>query len=83
MLGLGESKQQLYTTLEDLRAHDVDMLTIGQYLAPSMHHYPVKRYIHPDEFEEIKQVSLAMGFTQVASGPMVRSSYHADQQALC
>ena len=67
--------------LNDLRAHDVDMLTLGQYLQPSAHHLSVKRYVTPDEFEELKLIAIDLGFTQVASGPMVRSSYHADLQA--
>ncbi|MDE2600672.1 MAG: lipoyl synthase, partial [Rhodocyclaceae bacterium] len=65
----------------DLRAHDVDMLTIGQYLAPSGHHLPVVRYVHPDVFDRYAALAKEMGFTHAACGPMVRSSYHADQQA--
>ena len=65
----------------NMREHDVNMLTLGQYLQPSKHHLPVDRYVHPDEFEQLRKVGEAMGFSQVASGPMVRSSYHADQQA--
>ena len=81
MLGLGETKEEVIEVLEDLRKHQVTMLTLGQYLQPSRHHLPVKRYVTPQEFEELKQVAERLGFQQVASGPMVRSSYHADLQA--
>ncbi len=81
MLGLGETMDQVQTTLRDLRAHDVDMVTIGQYLQPSAHHHPVMRYWTPDEFKALEDYGMALGFTHVASGPMVRSSYHADKQA--
>jgi lipoic acid synthetase len=81
MLGLGETMEQVETTLRDLRAHDVDMVTIGQYLQPSPHHHPVMRYWTPDEFKALEDYGMALGFTHVASGPMVRSSYHADKQA--
>ena len=81
MLGLGETREQVLGALRDLRAHDVDMITIGQYLQPSVHHHPVVRYWTPEEFDELHKVGMAMGFTHVASGPLVRSSYHADQQA--
>ena len=81
MLGLGETEAQVLATLRDLRAHDVDMITIGQYLQPSPHHHPVVRYWTPDEFEHLREAGMAMGFTHVASGPLVRSSYHADEQA--
>ena len=81
MLGLGETEAQVLGTLRDLRAHDVDMVTIGQYLQPSPHHHPVVRYWTPDEFESLRDAGMAMGFTHVASGPLVRSSYHADEQA--
>ena len=67
--------------LRDLRAHDVDMVTIGQYLQPTPHHHPVLRYWTPDEFKALEDFGMALGFTHVASGPLVRSSYHADQQA--
>ena len=67
--------------MEDLRAHDVDMLTLGQYLQPSRDHLAVDRYVHPDEFEALKVEGQRLGFSQVASGPLVRSSYQADQQA--
>lgn len=81
MLGLGESEEQVRRSLEDLRAHDVSMLTVGQYLQPTPVHHPVRRYAHPDEFERIKMHALDLGFTHAACGPMVRSSYHADLQA--
>ena len=81
MVGLGEEKDEIIQVMRDLRAHDVEMLTIGQYLQPSAHHLPVSRYVHPDEFEEYRVLGEQMGFTHVASGPMVRSSYHADLQA--
>ena len=81
MVGLGETIEEIEDVMRDLRAHDVDMLTIGQYLQPSKHHHPVMRFVHPDEFERLRVVGEQMGFSHVASGPMVRSSYHADQQA--
>ena len=81
MLGLGEDEAQVQQALEDLRAHDVDMVTIGQYLQPSAHHHPVLRYWTPDEFEALRQFGISVGFTHVASGPLVRSSYHADEMA--
>ncbi len=81
MLGLGESLDEVLQAMRDLRDHGVDMLTLGQYLQPSRHHLPVARFVHPDEFERLREEGVAMGFGQVASGPMVRSSYHADQQA--
>lgn len=81
MLGLGEETEEVIEVMLDMRKHNVDMLTLGQYLQPSVHHLPVKRYVTPDEFDELKQRGLEMGFKQVASGPMVRSSYHADLQA--
>ena len=81
MVGLGESDEEILATLRDLREHDVEMLTIGQYLAPSGHHLPVLRYVHPDTFAMYEQAALALGFTHAACAPMVRSSYHADQQA--
>ncbi len=81
MLGLGETMDQVQGTLRDLRAHDVDMVTIGQYLQPSAHHHPVMRYWTPDEFKALQDYGMSLGFTHVASGPMVRSSYHADKQA--
>lgn len=81
MVGLGETKEELLATLDDLRAHDVDMLTVGQYLQPSKNHLPVDRFVHPDEFAEYAEYARRIGFSQVASGPLVRSSYHADKQA--
>jgi len=82
MLGLGETMEQVQATLRDLRAHDVDMITIGQYLQPSAHHHPVLRYWTPDEFKALEVYGMSLGFTHVASGPLVRSSYHADRQAI-
>lgn len=81
MLGLGETFEQLEQVLKDLRAHDVDMVTIGQYLQPTSHHHPVLRYWTPEEFDEFAKLGYQMGFTHVASGPLVRSSYHADLMA--
>jgi lipoic acid synthetase len=81
MLGIGEEISEVEQVMRDLRAHDCDMLTLGQYLQPSMHHLPLVRYVHPDEFERLGEFGYELGFTHVASGPMVRSSYHADQQA--
>jgi len=81
MVGLGEAREELLATLHDLREHDVEMLTIGQYLQPSKNHLPVARYVHPDEFEEYQDYAYGLGFRHVASGPLVRSSYHADKQA--
>ena len=81
MLGLGEKLDEVIGVLQDLRAHDCDMLTLGQYLQPSRHHLPVRRYVTPEEFNQLKQSAEAMGFVNVASGPLVRSSYHADVQA--
>lgn len=81
MLGLGETLAEVETVMEDLRKHGCDMLTLGQYLQPSRHHLPVARYATPQEFSDLATVAYALGFQHVASGPMVRSSYHADQQA--
>ena len=81
MVGLGETDEEIIQVMRDMRAHDVDMLTIGQYLAPSGHHLPVRRYVHPDTFAMYEREANAMGFMHAAIGPMVRSSYHADQQA--
>lgn len=81
MLGLGETLDEVRAVMQDMRAHDVEMLTLGQYLQPSRHHLPVERFVHPDEFEQLRQLGASLGFSHVASGPMVRSSYHADQQA--
>lgn len=81
MVGLGETDEEILAVLRDLRANGVEMLTIGQYLAPSVHHLPVARYVHPDTFARFEREALAMGFTGAACGPMVRSSYWADKQA--
>jgi lipoic acid synthetase len=81
MVGLGETDEEILVTMQDLRAHDVDMLTIGQYLQPSEHHLPVRRYVNPDQFAAFERAARAMGFVHAAVGAMVRSSYHADQQA--
>ncbi|MCQ4166585.1 lipoyl synthase [Tahibacter harae] len=81
MLGLGETFEQVEGALNDLRAHDVDMVTIGQYLQPTPHHHPVIRYWTPDEFKALEELGYRLGFQHVASGPMVRSSYHADEMA--
>jgi len=81
MVGLGETDDEILAVMRDLRAHGVEMLTIGQYLAPSAHHLPVERYVHPDGFAMFERAAAAMGFRHAAIGPMVRSSYHADQQA--
>ncbi|MGL6291032.1 MAG: lipoyl synthase [Silanimonas sp.] len=81
MLGLGETMDQVKDCLRHLREHDVDMITIGQYLQPTPHHHPVMRYWTPEEFKELEAFGYGLGFTHVASGPMVRSSYHADRSA--
>jgi len=81
MLGLGETDQEIVDVMRDLRQHDVEMLTIGQYLQPSAHHLPVARYAHPETFAMLEREASALGFSHAAVGPMVRSSYHADQQA--
>ena len=81
MLGLGETIEEVEQVMQDMRAHHVEMLTLGQYLQPSKHHLPVDLFVHPDEFESLRLTCKKLGFSQVASGPMVRSSYHADQQA--
>jgi lipoic acid synthetase len=81
MLGLGETREQVEQALRDLRAHDVDMITIGQYLQPTAHHHPVMRYWTPEEFESLAGFGRELGFSHVASGPLVRSSYHADVSA--
>ncbi|MFT6776145.1 MAG: lipoic acid synthetase [Paraglaciecola sp.] len=81
MMGMGEDKHEITEVLKDLRKHDVEMLTLGQYLQPSKHHFPLKRYVHPDEFDELGEIAKDLGFSHAASGPMVRSSYHADKQA--
>lgn len=81
MLGLGETDDEILEVMQDLRNHQVEMLTIGQYLQPSVGHLPVMRYVTPEGFKEFERVALAMGFSNAACGPMVRSSYHADLQA--
>jgi len=81
MLGLGETNEEVLQVMRDLRAHLGDMLTLGQYLQPSLHHLPVERFVTPEEFEQLGHEGESMGFANVASGPMVRSSYHADLQA--
>lgn len=81
MLGLGETDEEILEVMQDLRAHRVDMLTLGQYLQPSTHHLPVTRFVTPERFAWFSAQAEKMGFSQTASGPMVRSSYHADQQA--
>lgn len=81
MLGLGETDEEILEVMRDLRAHKVTMLTLGQYLQPSVHHHPVMRYVDPAIFEDLRVKAEAMGFNNTASGPMVRSSYHADLQA--
>ncbi|WP_445400322.1 lipoyl synthase [Zobellella sp. An-6] len=81
MMGLGETNEEIVEVLKDLREHNVTMLTLGQYLQPSRHHLPVKRYVPPAEFDELKAVADSIGFSHAACGPFVRSSYHADLQA--
>ena len=81
MLGLGETIDEVLEVMKDMREHNIDMLTLGQYLQPSISHLPVSRFVHPDEFDELAVRGREMGFSHVASGPMVRSSYHADRQA--
>ena len=81
MLGLGEELDEVIEVMRDMREHDVEMLTLGQYLQPSKHHLPVERFVTPEEFDALYQTAVNMGFRHVASGPMVRSSYHADLQA--
>ena len=81
MVGLGETDEEILQVMRDMREHDIDMLTIGQYLAPSGHHLSVQRYVHPDIFKRFEEEAYAMGFSHAAVGAMVRSSYHADQQA--
>ena len=82
MLGLGETKKEILQVMDDLMSSKVDFLTIGQYLQPSVKHYPLQRYVHPDEFKELKSIGLAKGFLMVASSPLTRSSYHADEDFL-
>jgi lipoic acid synthetase len=81
MVGLGETDEEILEVMRDLRAHDVDMLTVGQYLQPTRGHLPVLRYVEPGRFKEFERIAMQMGFKHAACGPLVRSSYHADQQA--
>ncbi len=81
MLGLGETNDEIRAVMRDLRTHHCDMLTLGQYLQPTLHHLPVERYVTPEVFRELEEFGYELGFTNVASGPLVRSSYHAEQQA--
>ena len=82
MLGLGETEEELYEAMDDLRASRVDILTMGQYLQPTREHLPVAKYVSPDEFNKYKNVALDKGFRYVESGPMVRSSYHAEKHLI-
>ena len=81
MLGLGETNEEILDVMKDLSQHDVDMLTLGQYLQPTPYHLPVERYVSPIDFDSLKKEAKKLGFASVASGPLVRSSYHADEQA--
>lgn len=81
MLGLGESESEVIEAFEDLRSHEVDFLTLGQYLRPTKNHLPVAKWVHPDEFANYRETALSLGFRDVAAGPLVRSSYRADQLA--
>ncbi len=81
MVGLGETDDEIVATMRDMRAHGIDMLTIGQYLQPTGGHLPVRRYVHPEVFRRFEDEALAMGFRHAAVGALVRSSYHADRQA--
>ena len=81
MVGLGETDEEILQVMRDMREHNIDMLTIGQYLAPTSSHLPVHRYVTPDTFKMYKAEAVRMGFTQAAVGALVRSSYHADKQA--
>jgi lipoic acid synthetase len=81
MLGLGEDFEEVKQVLRDLKQHDVDMITLGQYLQPSKDHLAVERFVHPDEFDALRVFGEELGFLHIASGPLVRSSYHADKQA--
>jgi lipoic acid synthetase len=80
MLGLGETLEEVVEVMKDMRKHNIDMITLGQYLQPSRHHLPVARFVHPDEFDDLARIAEELGFLSVASGPLVRSSYHADKQ---
>ena len=81
MVGMGETVDEMKAVFDDMREHHIEMLTVGQYLQPSKQHYPLQRYVHPDEFKEYQDYACSIGFTHVACGPLVRSSYHADKQA--
>lgn len=80
MIGLGETKEEIIETMDDLRANNVDIMTIGQYLQPSKKHLKVQKYYHPDEFAELREIAMSKGFNHCEAGPLVRSSYHADEQ---
>lgn len=80
MIGLGETKEEIIAVMDDLRAHDVDIMTIGQYLQPSKKHLKVLKYYSPEEFQELKDIAMSKGFSHCEAGPLVRSSYHADEQ---
>ncbi len=82
MIGLGETKEEIIETMDDLRANDVDIITIGQYLQPTKRHLKVQKYWSPQEFNELKKIALLKGFSHCEAGPLVRSSYHADEQVL-
>jgi lipoic acid synthetase len=82
MLGLGETKEEIVQTMKDLRENDVDVITIGQYLQPTKKHLEVERFVHPDEFAELRDIGYELGFDYVESGPLVRSSYHSDKHVL-
>jgi lipoic acid synthetase len=78
MLGLGETKEEVIQTMRDLKESEVDVITIGQYMQPSPKHLPVKRFVHPDEFKELREIGYQLGLDYVESGPLVRSSYHSE-----
>ena len=79
MLGLGETHHEIYQTMKDIRAQEVDILTLGQYLRPTLNHLPIEKWYSPEEFIFLKEKAISLGFLEVASGPMVRSSYRADR----
>jgi lipoic acid synthetase len=79
MLGMGEERDEILQVMDDLKSAEVDFITIGQYLQPSVKHHPLERYVHPDEFKELKRIAESKGFLIVASSPLTRSSYHADE----
>ena len=81
MVGIGEKTEEVFEVMKDLKANNVDIVTIGQYLQPTPKHAPVDRFVHPDEFAEYKRIGIEMGFKHVESGPLVRSSYHAERHA--